>query len=588
MPNGVRLHDSRSEFDRLKRTLSCWLRANTKAVRILSGAEFRQYPAHKFIAGWEVCVHNENHLFRFHVLVDESFPYSQIRVAYKLPIPTAWPHVEDNGLLCLPAGATPAADLGAAIAGALRSAVDLVTQCGDASFRQREFEREFLSYWGRSVARDSRPVKALLDLKKEAPRRIRILQQKGSVLAAESDDQIKAWLEAQGKAVHEASTTGVFIRLPTPPVPPFIEQAGQLLKLLRESVSDDLWLDIPVSEEVVVVMSAASPTGEGLIALSVGPPKNYKGFRKGDAHNPRARKQLRARGHLQRRTVTRFDASWVHGRGRDQQQHVLEETHVLVLGCGSLGSQVAMRLAQCGVGRLTLTDPDSLATANVGRHALGIHRVGEPKAVALAEEIRLRFPHLKQVAGYPHSWCNLYATVPQLFESADLIVACMGDWSAEGQLCEWQTRKESDKPVLYGWLDEYGVAAHAVALTGRSPTLSCILGDAGEMRTPETYWKGLGLTQAEPACGTLFQPYGPLDVVHGETLVTQLCLDLISGIAATPTHRVYAACHERISQAGGEWSEEHLKYRPQNFVGPFVSERPVSPCGICRACKGVL
>lgn len=57
------------------------------------------------------------------------------------------------------------------------------------------------------------------------------------------------------------------------------------------------------------------------------------------------------------------------------------------MGCGSLGSPVAIALAQAGVGRLTLIDYDHLKWANIGRHPLGAASVDDEKAKAVAESL---------------------------------------------------------------------------------------------------------------------------------------------------------------------------------------------------------
>ncbi|MBY6277776.1 MAG: hypothetical protein CWE10_16530 [Symbiobacterium thermophilum] len=61
---------------------------------------------------------------------------------------------------------------------------------------------------------------------------------------------------------------------------------------------------------------------------------------------------------------------------------------VLMVGCGSLGSATAMALAQEGLGKLILADPDIYEPGNAVRHQVGIQSFGRPKAMALAERIR--------------------------------------------------------------------------------------------------------------------------------------------------------------------------------------------------------
>lgn len=65
--------------------------------------------------------------------------------------------------------------------------------------------------------------------------------------------------------------------------------------------------------------------------------------------------------------------------GIEGQQRLLE-SHVLLVGLGGLGSPLAMYLATCGVGRLTLTDPDRVELANLQRQILyGTSSLGRAK-----------------------------------------------------------------------------------------------------------------------------------------------------------------------------------------------------------------
>jgi molybdopterin/thiamine biosynthesis adenylyltransferase len=60
---------------------------------------------------------------------------------------------------------------------------------------------------------------------------------------------------------------------------------------------------------------------------------------------------------------------------------------VLIMGCGSVGSLVALELARAGVGHFLLVDHDVLEYHNLCRHQCGIQDVGSYKTMALAKRI---------------------------------------------------------------------------------------------------------------------------------------------------------------------------------------------------------
>ncbi|MHD0396709.1 ThiF family adenylyltransferase [Staphylococcus simulans] len=74
-----------------------------------------------------------------------------------------------------------------------------------------------------------------------------------------------------------------------------------------------------------------------------------------------------------------------------QGQYNLEQTHVLVMGAGALGSHLAEQLVRMGVGKLTIVDMDIVELTNLHRQALYDETdVTEmrPKVYALADKLK--------------------------------------------------------------------------------------------------------------------------------------------------------------------------------------------------------
>ncbi|WP_340676198.1 ThiF family adenylyltransferase [Paraperlucidibaca sp.] len=577
-----------SEFDSSKAILWRWLNEHIHIKLNLNDAELRSYKERSFVSGWEIEIEDDGKRLRLHVLIDGQYPYSPIRIAYKSEDGyLKWPHIEPQGLLCLPSRPVPLVGVEEAIHRAIVDSLDLLRSCQNQEFIKRELRREFISYWQRSANKSSPPVRSLLNIENRSSRMIAVWRGQEFTLVGETREQLEKWLSNRWGTKIFTIVAGGYGFLDHPPTPSYPDEPATLFDLLNEHCSGVMKVieRLPVSEPLVIILGAEAEGGVGLIGARIGVPK-LDGFRKGKVNHPLAVKLAlwKMRCKMSRLEILRCDASWVHGRGKNPHLKVLLGAHVLVLGCGSLGSQVASRLAQAGVGSLTLVDPDKLTAANVGRHALGGDSIGELKAKALEQVLRRRFPHIENVLGASCTWQELYERSPATFTEASLIVACLGEWSADGQLDEWHANAQLKVPIVYGWLDERGSAAHALYLTNGRAFLSCVTGPDGRLRYPETLWSGEVLLEAEPACGTLFQPYGAVEVAFAEALVSKLSLEVLAGYTLSPTHRVYACSTAQLLESGGEWSEHHIKHRPPGFDGAFEYERPVVECGVCRTC----
>lgn len=77
------------------------------------------------------------------------------------------------------------------------------------------------------------------------------------------------------------------------------------------------------------------------------------------------------------------------------QQRILESS-VLIVGCGALGTIVAMYLAGSGVGRIGIADFDTVDISNLQRQlSYGVDDIGRKKTDVLVEKIKSVNPAIK-------------------------------------------------------------------------------------------------------------------------------------------------------------------------------------------------
>jgi molybdopterin/thiamine biosynthesis adenylyltransferase len=284
--------------------------------------------------------------------------------------------------------------------------------------------------------------------------------------------------------------------------------------------------------------------------------------------------------------VERVDAEWIHGRGRDRRQKELSAKKVLLFGCGSVGAPIGHQLAMAGVGHIIPVDSGDLSWANVGRHPLGAEHVATRKATALAEMWRKSYPHA-QFEGFDSTSHRFLAEHPELVMKSDLIICATADWNAERELNLRQRCGEISSPVLYAWTEPNACAGHAVLIVPTGPCLQCGFSISGDCKLQVTQWPRDKKEQTEPACGAIFQPYGPVELLGTTLIAAGLALDALLGTAIVAKHRIWAGPEFLLSDTGGSWSEEWIHGNIERRKGCFQEERVWEKDPLCNVCGGI-
>ncbi len=279
-----------------------------------------------------------------------------------------------------------------------------------------------------------------------------------------------------------------------------------------------------------------------------------KGFRPGAVPGTVLAMRYYGGARVTRATVTRADPLWIHGRGEDAGARDLRGKTVVIIGCGSVGAPVAIALAQAGVGKIILIDPDVMKWPNVGRHPLGASAVGKMKARTLADKLRTDFPHMT-VEHHATDLQTILQTQPGMLRDSALIVAATGSWAAESMLDAWHEVTGRWSPVLYAWTEAHACAGQAVLIC-EGGSLRAGFDATGLPRLQVTAWPAGDTQRREPACGAVYQPYGPVELAFVHALAAELALDALLANRTTTTHRIWAAPHERLVRLGGQWSAE--------------------------------
>jgi sulfur carrier protein ThiS adenylyltransferase len=97
----------------------------------------------------------------------------------------------------------------------------------------------------------------------------------------------------------------------------------------------------------------------------------------------------------------------------------LAASHVAIIGCGGLGSNVAAMLVRCGVGELSLVDFDVVEESNLNRQMFFRDQLGMPKTEALRDTLLRINP---QIALRVHQECVTADNLIDLVAGADVVI----------------------------------------------------------------------------------------------------------------------------------------------------------------------
>ena len=148
-----------------------------------------------------------------------------------------------------------------------------------------------------------------------------------------------------------------------------------------------------------------------------------------------------------------------------------ENVWVLIAGCGSGGSQVALQLVMSGVKKFILVDKGKLEIENVIRHVCGIRYLGWSKTSALADVLSDRNPQIEVIEfdGDLMSWPELKPEV----ERASVVVVGTDNEPSRYRLNE--VCVETETPFTVGRVFTRGIGGEVYSYRpGSGGCLACL------------------------------------------------------------------------------------------------------------------
>lgn len=257
-----------------------------------------------------------------------------------------------------------------------------------------------------------------------------------------------------------------------------------------------------------------------------------------------------------------------------------KESNILLIGCGSVGSDLLFLLARSGYKKFTILDSDKLEIANTYRHFLGYNKSSTflPKVDLLKTELEERYREL-EVNSINKDIFEALKTGEVELEKFDLIISAIGDVNQERLLNKHIIKTKT--PAIFTWVEAYGIGGHALLINHNSKgCYNCYINDdltnkinfAGKSNKP--------FVNNFDGCLGTFTKYGSIDSMQTANIAGRLAMDLLQNEVQG---------NKLISWKG--YSQEFIDngYTLANSYYDFnvgIGERHIDVGNGCKVCNG--
>jgi hypothetical protein len=502
-------------------------------------------------------------------------------------------HIERNGVICIAPSTGILLDTARPhriIAEVLERARKVIFNT-DPKWQLTELQREFTAYWPDDLATHS-----ICAIPKDAGEiaAIEVRPKRHSArkwqLFGKDRRTVEAWTSRIGWMAGQDLKPAFLIVFNSLFEPPRFSRKVNLrdfMSLIRSHVSSDSWsaFDAWLNANrlpVDLLMAAPSSQGEGSVVFGArlwSAREVVPGFRPGKCPS-RMQMHSAANTPINRLAVERLDAEFLIQRGGGRPELLPQKA--MLLGCGAVGSHVAVGLAAAGIGTLCLVDKEQLSSENVHRHVLGMKHVGVNKAEGLAEYIAGRFPHVV-IEPDQRDILTILSQPRGIPDGCNLVVVALGDETLERRVN--MTLGLTVRRV-HVWLEPLGLGGH-VLVTGFPEVQGCYEclykedGDHGLVNMAGLSAPGQTFHRSMEGCAGTYSPYGCVDAEQAAVEAVRAAIAVLLGEVATPYLQSWVVSKRGILAAGGQ-----LSRRGESLsIGCSTTEEGFGQAG-CTVCGG--
>lgn len=239
------------------------------------------------------------------------------------------------------------------------------------------------------------------------------------------------------------------------------------------------------------------------------------------------------------------------------ESSIMLDKRAVLVGCGSVGSFVAMELARSGVGKFVLCDTDTLEIHNICRHQCGYDDLGRYKVDAVKDKILNINPNAEVI--------TYRSTIQRIPEDEllpllgrDTIIIGGGDNRASADWsCKLAIRTDSTFVATCCWTRAFAGEIFYWTSGRNLSCYTCALGGLIDEERPESHATYFGSDEEKDKLS--FEPGVAVDIDFVTIIAVKLALDLLNRDNPDYTPRVIDSlrqytwiCNTNSTRIGGE------------------------------------
>lgn len=349
--------------------------------------------------------------------------------------------------------------------------------------------------------------------------------------------EARIWLKNLKRKITNV-TKGIYLPTTTPLRPPFPQKNYQVYKYFKAALNTinfskfNKFIGSTWQSTIPVIFSFKRESQEvygGIILkrkkLSGAKKTICKGFR--NSNIPASIQMLSCFGtyDIQKTNVCRVDSARLQSRVGNDNHDQIKNKKVTIIGCGAIGSRVALNLALNGVEQITLIDNDTLSFGNIARHICSMNDIDSNKAVAVGEHLKRRIPHV-EVVPLQEDCMDTISSTPNIIQDNHLVISATGDKTFNLMLNE----SRISPATLYSWTEVYGYSSHSIlVLPQLGGCLNCKLDHNLNFKFECVISSQEKILRQEIGCGSVYLPFSSIDSDSAAGYTSRLALCYLKG-----------------------------------------------------------